>query len=467
MGMFRTPLFRDRPDAGTALGRRLGEVAGAGADAVVVALPRGGVPVAYEVARALGAELDIGLVRKLGAPGQPELGIGAVGEDGTVIVDADTVGSLGIDRREIESIVASEREELERRRRRYRGDEPPLPVDGRTAILVDDGLATGVTAVVAARVLRARGASRVVLAVPVCPAGTERRLGAHFDTVVCLEQPAPFGGVGAWYQDFSQTSDDEVVALLREWRERRAKGSSGNGGGPARAAPAEPAGDGEAAINTGDGAALPAELRVPPDARGLVVFVHGSGSSRLSPRNVAVARGLERRGLATLLFDLLTEGEAADRSNVFDIELLAQRLVEATRWARRQPAVGDDLAIGYFGASTGAAAALRAAAALGDEIGAVVSRGGRPDLAGDALPRVGAPTLLIVGGDDWNVLELNEEAASELAAPHELAVVPGAGHLFEEPGALDEVARLAGDWLERHLSGGAHSPRRVGSGRTP
>jgi putative phosphoribosyl transferase len=186
-------------------------------------------------------------------------------------------------------------------------------------------------------------------------------------------------------------------------------------------------------------------------ARGLVVFAHGSGSSRHSPRNVAVAEALAKAGFASVLMDLLTEAEERDRANVFDTRLLAERLVAVSRWARAQPGLRH-LPIGYFGASTGAAAALRAAARLGREVGAVVSRGGRPDLADDELPAVTAPTLLIVGGEDWNVLELNDEAATLMRCPHELAVVPGAGHLFEEPGTLDEVARLAIEWFERHLA---------------
>ena len=156
--------------------------------------------------------------------------------------------------------------------------------------------------------------------------------------------------------------------------------------------------------------------------------------------------------MATLLFDLLTELEAGHRRNVFDIDLLTQRLVDATRWAQHQPEL-QDLPLGYFGASTGAAAALRAAAGLGGVVRAIVSRGGRPDLAGHALPDVTAPTLLIVGGDDWNVLELNDEAATDLGGPHEFAIVPHAGHLFEEPGALEQVVRLAGHWFTRHLAG--------------
>lgn len=199
-----------------------------------------------------------------------------------------------------------------------------------------------------------------------------------------------------------------------------------------------------------DGVVLTGDLGVPPDASGVVLFAHGSGSSRLSGRNRSVAATLREAGFATLLFDLLTDAEAADRRNVFDIALLAERLVAATRWIRdRQDSAG--LPIGYFGASTGAAAALVAAADLGDAIGAVVSRGGRPDLAEPRLAAVRAPTLLIVGSADVDVLELNRTAARRLTALTEIAIVPGATHLFEEPGALGQVAKLATAWFTRHL----------------
>lgn len=199
------------------------------------------------------------------------------------------------------------------------------------------------------------------------------------------------------------------------------------------------------------GGELGGSLVLPEAARSIVIFAHGAGSSRFSPRNRYVADVIQRAGIGTLLFDLLTETEAEDRTNVFDIELLARRLVEATSWLLGRPETGD-LDVGYFGASTGAAAALVAAASLPETISAVVSRGGRPDLAGSDLARVRAPTLLIVGGADEVVLELNREALEALATTtKELTVVPGATHLFEEPGALEEVARLATDWFSRFL----------------
>lgn len=200
-----------------------------------------------------------------------------------------------------------------------------------------------------------------------------------------------------------------------------------------------------------DSAVLEGALAIPPRAEGMILFAHGSGSSRHSPRNNFVAKVLRSGNLGTLLIDLLTEKEDATYQTRFDIELLTRRLVAATQWLMEQPQ-SKDLGIGYFGASTGAAAALRAAAFLGPVIGAVVSRGGRPDLTGPILDRVRTPTLLIVGGNDLIVIELNQRAFAELNAEKELVIIPGTTHLFEEPGALEEVARLAAQWFQGHLS---------------
>jgi dienelactone hydrolase len=216
----------------------------------------------------------------------------------------------------------------------------------------------------------------------------------------------------------------------------------------------QPGAEREVRIATG-GVELHGGLAVPDGAHGVVLFAHGSGSGRYSPRNQYVARALRQSGLATLLMDLLTaEEESVDqytRHLRFDIELLALRLIGATDWLRQTPATRD-LPIGYFGASTGAGAALMAAAERPDVVRAVVSRGGRPDLAGPALLRVHAPTLLIVGGADTPVIDLNERAMELLDVEKELHTVPGATHLFEERGALEEVARLAADWFACHLA---------------
>jgi putative phosphoribosyl transferase len=199
---------------------------------------------------------------------------------------------------------------------------------------------------------------------------------------------------------------------------------------------------------------LGGELSVPRDATGLVLFAHGSGSSRHSPRNQFVARTLRNAGIGTLLFDLLTQeeenAEAETRHLRFNIGILADRLIAATRWAQKQPAPRG-LKLGYFGSSTGAGAALVAAANLGEEIGAVVSRGGRPDLAGQALQNVTAPTLLMVGSEDRAVIRLNEQAYQQLRCEREIKLVAGASHLFEEPGTLEQAAALAAEWLIKHL----------------
>jgi dienelactone hydrolase len=201
-----------------------------------------------------------------------------------------------------------------------------------------------------------------------------------------------------------------------------------------------------------DGVDLEGELIVPTAAKGVVIFAHGSGSSRHSPRNKFVAEEFHKEGIGTLLFDLLTEKEDEVYETRFNINLLTDRLVTATRWLDKRTEL-TGLKIGYFGASTGAAAALEAAAIFGENIKAVVSRGGRPDLALDSLPKVKAPTLLIVGGEDNVVIELNEKAFQEIKSEKKLEIIPGATHLFEEPSALEKVAQLASDWFKKYLDG--------------
>ncbi|GAA3089830.1 phosphoribosyltransferase family protein [Streptomyces roseofulvus] len=419
--------FADRVDAGRQLADRLGHLRDH--DVVVLGLPRGGVPVAAEVAEALGAPLDVCLVRKLGVPSRPELAMGAIGEGGVRVVNDEIVRGGGVTARELEAVEERERRVLADRARKYRGSRRPVPLEGRTVVVVDDGLATGATALAACRAVRAGGAARIVLAVPVAPRDWTARLGGEADETVAVHTPAGFTAVGQFYREFDQTPDAEVVALLDR----------------SRAEGAPVVRESSVRIQTG-GPELPGDLAVPDGAAGLVLFAHGSGSGRHSPRNRAVAAALNGAGLGTLLFDLLTEAEAADRARVFDTPLLAERLARASAWAAAWPETAA-LPRGYFGASTGAAAALWAAAAPGDDVAAVVSRGGRPDLAGERLAAVRAPTLLIVGGSDSLVLDLNRRAQELLRCESRLEVVAGAGHLFEEPGALEEVAELATAWF--------------------
>ncbi|MGW2414217.1 phosphoribosyltransferase family protein, partial [Streptomyces tubercidicus] len=383
-------LFTDRADAGHRLAEALQHLEGE--DPVVLGLPRGGVPVAFQVARALKAPLDVIVVRKLGVPYQRELGFGAIGEGGVRVISDDIVRRGRLGQEDLASVEHAEAAELARQAERFRAGRPRLSLEGRTAIVVDDGIATGATAAAACQVVRAQGAARVVLAVPVAPPDAAERLRTTTDEYVCLSTPFAFSAVGEWYRDFSQTPDDEVVALLAEAAARSGAAGSGSGKAGSEAEGSGPAGSGPGAEAAADkdvaeavaiaeevtidaaGVRLTGDLSLPAGARAVVMFAHGSGSSRHSPRNRLVAAALNEAGLGTLLFDLLTPAEEAHRSNVFDIATLAERLTDATGWLRDRTAVP----VGYFGASTGAAAALRAAAAPGAPGGAGGSPGGRP-----------------------------------------------------------------------------------------
>ncbi|TDD37084.1 phosphoribosyltransferase family protein [Saccharopolyspora elongata] len=437
--------FVDRGAAGRRLAQRLLHLRSA--NVVVLGLPRGGVPVAFEVARTLDAPLDVIVVRKLGVPFHPELGMGAIGEGDVRVINDGVMRRTGVSAEELADVEARERAELDRRARRFRGDRARLDLTGRTVVVVDDGIATGSTAAVACRVARAQGAAQVVLAVPVAAPDALDRLGEAADELVCLEAPEWFVAIGQWYSDFSQTQDAEVVDLL----DRAARAHPAPAGSPTADADVWVR-DEEVAVHAGQ-VTLAGHLTMPEAAlaEGIVVFAHGSGSSRHSPRNRYVAQRLNRDGLGTLLLDLLTGAEEFDRANVFDVELLGRRLVEVTAWLRAQPEA-DRLGIGYFGASTGAASALWAAAEAPSAVAAVVSRGGRPDLAAERLAEVQAPTLLIVGSRDDAVLGLNQQAQRLLRCENRLSIVPGATHLFEEEGTLEEAAELACKWFIDHLA---------------
>jgi putative phosphoribosyl transferase len=446
--------FVDRTQAGRALAAHLQRWASA--RPIILALPRGGVPIAVEVARALHAPIDVLVVRKIGAPFQPELGIGAVAEGNVLYVAWAACRALGVSPADIDQIAEAEEREIERRIDCYRDGRPLPPLADRTVILVDDGLATGATARAAARAVRAHGARQIVFATPVAAPESVRALAEEVDTVVALEQPAHLHAVGAWYRSFRQLDDDEVRMLLR---------GAASGAGPSSAPGDLASGDlaggdleggdirTELVISVED-VELDAELLLPADARGLVIFAHGNGSADNRPRDRFVAEALLMQGIASVLVDLLTRREqaldAATSRFRFDVPRLATRLTAVTDWLETQPDLAG-LPLGYFGASTGAAAALLAAAARPHRLAAVVCRGGRVDLADAALHLCRAPTLFIVGGEDDTVLELNERALAELSCEKELAIVPAAGHLFEEPGTIDEVAAVATGWLTRHL----------------
>ena len=409
-------------------------------------LPRGGVPVAFEVARALDAPLDVIVVRKLGVPFQPELGMGAIGEDGIRIINDEIVGMARISESDLAAVEARERAELERRARRFRGDRPRIPLTGRTAVIVDDGIATGSTARAACQVARAQGAARVVLAVPVAPVGWTARIGRDADECIALDTPEPFWAIGQFYADFSQTSDDEVVDCLDA--RRRACAGDGRRIGPRAGRPSVARRRGRSARGTGPLGRPPHAARRGDRRRGVRPRQREQPPQPPQPLRRRRAQRGGARDAPVRPADRRGGARPGQRLRHRPPRPPARR---RHRWLRAQPDVGA-LPIGYFGASTGAAAALWAAAEPGADIAAVVSRGGRPDLAGPRLGAVTAPTLLIVGGDDDVVLDLNRRAQARLRCENRLAVVPGATHLFEEPGTLEAAAELARDWFTSHLA---------------
>jgi putative phosphoribosyl transferase len=453
-------VFRNREDAGTRLAAQLGAYANQ-KNVLVLGIPRGGVPVAFEVARALNAPLDVCLARKLGVPDQEELAFGAIAAGGVRYLNQSIIDAAGISTEEIERITKEAARKLQDREVLFRSGKPPLLLEGRTVILIDDGIATGASMHASVLALRQMHPAKLVIAVPVAPIDTCGWLRPYVDELVCLDNPLDFYAVGQFYEYFPQVADEEVLDVLRRAASLPVQGvpseSTDSPRNKDEAGAVEEAWNGrrrDVSIAVDD-VHLAGTLVIPQNAQGIVLFVHGSGSSRNSPRNRHVAEVLQDSGLATLLFDLLTaEEDEIDRWSAelrFNIGLLSRRLVQVTQWVR-QLARTRDLMIGYFGASTGAAAALIAAAQLRNQIGAVVSRGGRPDLARDALSSVSTPTLLLVGSLDEDVLELNRQALAKLASlEKELRVIPGATHLFEEPGTLDLVAKAAADWFTSHL----------------
>lgn len=430
--------FLDRVDAGRHLAAALKHLSGE--DAVVLGVPRGGVVVAVEVAEALTAPLDVLVVGRLGVPGQADLVMGAIGEDGITVVNDNVVRVAGVSPEEFAAVESRARAELERRACRLRAGRPMETLTGRTAIVVDDGITTGASARTACRITRARGAHRVVLAVPVGAAESVAWLShqSDIDEVICLYAPEDFVTIADYYTDFAETPENDVVALL-------ARATAGRVGSET----ADPEGD-EAVLVTAERARLTGHLTIPPSAVGIIVFADDCTGPRPSALGGFVAGVLHRARLGTLRVDLITPAEEFFRVNVVDVPLLARRLGEATDWLHHRPAT-NDLPIGYLGMGAGAAAALSAAARPVSQVTAVVSSGGLPHLAGALLPSVRAPILLIVGGRDEGVLELNRQAQHDLQCENRLTVIPDATHLFTEPGALQAVADLARNWFTTHL----------------
>lgn len=422
-------IFKNRSEAGKILAEKITSM-NLGENAIVLALPRGGVPVAWEIADKLRVPLDVLFVKKIPHPQHPELAVGAISESGQIYWDEEVISWLDLSKKSLlESAKNIHREiiaKLGEWRQRKLAKGMSLNVSGQTVILVDDGLATGATMRAAIQLLKSQNASRIIVAVPVGAQNTVEILNMEADEIIVLKQPSPFYSVGQWYEDFTQVTDEQVKEILDHGILEDFE---------------------TVTIPQGD-VTVKGHLVIPEKVKGLVIFAHGSGSNRKSPRQQKVSQSLNKLGFATLLFDLLTAEEARERKNVFDIPFLAERLRGATKWARAVHEL-KDLPIGYFGASTGAAAALTAATHE-PNVKSIVSRGGRPDLMAADFNKIRMPVLLIVGGEDHDVIELNARVKARLPNA-EISIVPGAGHLFEEKGTLEKVIELSANWFEQTL----------------
>ncbi len=445
-GMPVEPLFHDRHAAGVSLAHQLARWADRH-DVVVLGMARGGVAVAAPVARALRAPLHAFIGRKLGVPGIEEVAFGAIAE-GHAAPTLDVVHDfIGLPRSLVRAVIEREQQEIVRRVRCYRDDQPLPDVAGRTVIVVDDGLASGATLRAAARALRVQRPARLIAAVPVAAVPGWRDLESVFDDTLALATPEPFGTVSDWYQDYTAVDDVAVRALLGLSPAGVVRTAESSARSIEREVMIPTLDDGPCARIVGDVGEI-AEATPP---RGLVIFAHGGGSSRGSYRNRYLAARIRHAGWATLRLDLLCDLEhQADSTGDFrfDIDLITRRLLAATRWCIQQSLPGSDRIV-LFGASTGAAAAIGVAADLGPRIAGVVARAGRIDLAADRLHQVSAPTLLVVGGADPDTLRLNHAGAHQLGGAVTMRVVPGAGHAFEETGALGAVGEHVATWLGR------------------
>ncbi|MDA0567216.1 dienelactone hydrolase family protein [Streptomonospora sp. S1-112] len=428
--------FTDRAEAGRRLAERVRPLAVA--DPLVLALPRGGVPVGAELARLLGIPLDVLIVRKIGVPGHPELGVGALAEDGRICYDDRALARLRLTRADLADTVEAERAELARRVEVYRRGRAPVDPRGRDVVVVDDGIATGGTARAALRMVRRREPARLLLAVPVAAQAALDALAEEADRVVALTVPDNFHAVGEWYRDFTQLTDSEVTALLDAVADRAAA--------PAHARAVR--------IRSGD-VDLEAELATVPGARGTVVLA--LGREREDPARRAVAAALGRAGYTTLLLDLLTPEEDAARRGAGPggaaeppAAVPARRLEAAVGWLLRSTDSAGRR-VGLFGAGAGVPAALAAAAARPADIAAVALHGGRPDLAAEALPGVRAPVLALVQGGDSFVRELVEWSLARVGGPHRTRTVPGAEELLDTEAGRRTVGEAAVAWFERHL----------------
>ncbi|MFD6095557.1 phosphoribosyltransferase family protein [Nocardiopsis flavescens] len=426
--------FTDRSEAGRRLAERVRPHAVD--DPLVLALPRGGVPVGAELARRLDADFDVLVVRKIGLPGRPELGVGAIAEDGRVLFDDLALARMRVPRQALSGTVDAERAELDRRRRVYRGERPPPRIAGRDCVVVDDGVATGGTARAALRMVRQAGPAQLVLAVPVASREAIAMLGEEADAVVVLGVPDNFRAVGEWYRDFDQLSDGHVTAIMSE------VGRSHSRPGTARGV----------RVRAGD-VYLDGDLTLPAVLRGAAVLAFGE--ARGDPRWRAIASVLQRSGYATLMLDLLVGDERSSVGGGAATEVLGERLSSAVTWLRRATDAASE-PVGVLGSGAAAPAALVTAARRPGDVAGVVVHGGRIDLAEPALPEVRAPVLVLLESRDSFVRELGEWARGRMGGPTDLKVMSGAEELLRGAKEWRRVAVETQDWFDRYL------PRRGG-----
>lgn len=440
--------FEDRRAAGRQLGKALDSTRAQ--TPLVLALPFGGVLVADEVAKALGAPLDIWVAREIRATAISDQQIGGVAEGGSVIFDRAVLSELAIPAPQLERLASREQDVVSRLSVVLRRGGQPPDVAGRTVILVDDGTGLGAPARAALRDLRRREVRQLIIAAPVCRAQDIPLLRADADQVVALHSPRQLGSVADAYEHFDPVHAPDVARLLAE-ASRFPAAAPQSALAPLPLVRAEPVD-----VLTGD-VELPGTLHMPAGTEGVVLFPDTSPNGRHHARNTALARYLHRFGIGTLLFDLLTRGEqeAATRGAdpPLDVPVLTRRLLGATEWLRASR-YAPVQKLGYCAGGSAAAPALAAAALRPGEVSVVVTRGGRPDLVWSSIPNVQAPTLLIVGRDDRQDLELNRRVLRLFHVASQLVVVPGTTRL-EENGNLDEVARLAAGWFIRYLGGTA------------
>jgi predicted phosphoribosyltransferase/dienelactone hydrolase len=414
-------IYRDRRDAGEQLAAALKEKGFE--NPVVLGIPRGGVPLAAEVAQALKGELGVVVARKLGAPWNPELAIGATTAIGATYINKAVAAEAGADKRYIEGETKRQIEEARRREELFDGTRRPK-VAGRTVIVVDDGIATGATAIAAVRSMKAEGAGRVILAIPVGPPETVQQLRAEADEVICLDENPRFWAVGQFYVEFDPVSDDEVRRILDSF--------------------VAVAADPTRRVEIRRGNVRLVGILTTPAERGafpLVVFVHGLGSGKDSPRNRVIAERLVEAGIATLLFDLSGHGESsADRTE--GIEAFVRDLEAAFAWAGSQDDVKPDL-IGIAGSSLGATVAVRALSEGKVRPKTMVLRG--PPIEPEEFQQVHVPSLVLVGSRDS--LRFDAERSVAENPDLTLSIVDGASHLFEEPGTLEEALRHTVGWF--------------------